>query len=96
MAKNSVLVVGGTGTLGRQIVRQLLDSGYEVRCLIRPRPQPADFLRDWGAKTVSVSSANAFDILKIMLEGAKCRWVGICFVRKDELAVCSGLVVENK
>lgn len=53
MATNSVLVVGGTGTLGRQIVRQLLDDGYEVRCLIRPRPQPADFLRDWGAKTVS-------------------------------------------
>lgn len=53
--KNSVLVVGATGTLGRQIVRQLLDDGYEVRCLIRPRPQPADFLRDWGAKTVSVS-----------------------------------------
>lgn len=53
--KESVLVVGATGTLGRQIVRQLLDNGYEVRCLIRPRPQPADFLRDWGAKTVSVS-----------------------------------------
>ncbi|GMH41402.1 hypothetical protein BSKO_09312 [Bryopsis sp. KO-2023] len=51
--KNSVLVVGATGTLGRQIVRQLLEAGYEVRCLIRPRPAPADFLRDWGAKTVS-------------------------------------------
>jgi len=51
--KTSVLVVGATGTLGRQVVRKLLDDGYDVRCLVRPRPIPADFLRDWGASTVS-------------------------------------------
>jgi len=37
-----------------QVVRKALDEGYEVRCTVRPRQNPADFLRDWGATTVQV------------------------------------------
>ena len=31
-----VFLTGGTGFVGREIVRQLLAAGYEVKCLVRP------------------------------------------------------------
>ena len=74
----TVLILGGTGTLGSQIVRKALDEGYEVRCLVR-NLRKAKFLREWGADLIKAdltkpeTLTGTLDGIKVLIDASAAR-----------------------
>ena len=56
-----ILLVGATGTLGRQIAKQAIEDGHEVRCFVR-NPRKASFLQEWGCELTKGNLLNPSDI----------------------------------
>ena len=56
-----ILLVGATGTLGRQIAKQAVEEGHEVRCFVR-NPRKASFLQEWGCELTKGNILNSSDI----------------------------------
>lgn len=80
-----ILVLGGTGTIGRATVRALVDQGHEVVCFVRGKPggepAPAQSARgDWPVG-VSVRHGDITDPLSFARDG-------ICGEKFDALVSC--------
>lgn len=65
-----ILVTGGTGFIGRVLIRHLIEAGYQVRTLIRPSAQSPRLPRGINVE-VSLSSLNDLKGLRAAMVGIK-------------------------
>lgn len=73
-----ILLVGATGTLGRQIAKKAVQEGHEVRCIVR-NPRKASFLQEWGCELTKGNLLIKDDItyalqdIEAVIDAATCR-----------------------
>ena len=71
--KQTILVAGGTGNLGRRIVKALIARGAEVRAIVRngSEPEKIENLTELGAEVITVDMSDV-EQLKKACQGASC------------------------
>lgn len=71
--KQTILVAGGTGNLGRRIVKAAIARGAEVRAIVRngSEPEKIEKLTKLGAEVITVDMSDV-DELKQACQGASC------------------------
>ena len=71
--KQTILVAGGTGNLGRRIVKAAIARGAEVRAIVRnsSEPEKIEHLTELGAEVIKVDMSDV-DELKQACQGASC------------------------
>ena len=73
-----ILLVGATGTLGRQIAKNAIENGHDVRCIVR-NPRKASFLQEWGCELTKGDLLRKDDIsyalqdIDAVVDAATCR-----------------------
>jgi len=73
-----ILLVGATGTLGRQIAKKAVQEGHEVRCIVR-NPRKASFLQEWGCELtkgdllIKDDISYALQDIEAVIDAATCR-----------------------
>ena len=65
-----ILVTGGTGFIGRALIRNLVESGYPVRMLIRPSSRSPELPRGVPVE-VAISSLSDERSLRAAMVGVK-------------------------
>ncbi len=76
MASEKILVTGGTGRLGRVVVRQLLERGHKLRLIVRSAAKARELFAKTGyAKKIELAEADLADgspaSMKKILEACK-------------------------
>lgn len=62
MEKNTVLVAGGTGLVGKALVEKLKQKGHTVKVLTRGKSNPDLNIYNWDIKNKSIDKAALKDV----------------------------------